>query len=358
MRTNFLGQDGFIWFTGVVEDRSDPKHLGRVRVRCIGYHTQDKTILPTSDLPWASTLLPVTSSGISGVGQTALGLVEGSWVIGFFRDDRYAQEPVILGALPGRPSEIANTTKGFYDPNGIYPRYINEPDTNRLAVNDENNPHLGLELRKATRVTGLATADFDATTAADGSLISASDTDTWDQPAIAYNATYPYNHVYESESGHIREYDDTLNNERIYEAHKSGTSYEIHPNGDLIHIIKGKHYTIQSNDNKVDIDGRSDVTISGRHKLYINRDGLVNNNYDIQVGPNANINIQVDTGSINLITKQGPINVNAGGDYNLKVGGNYTISVAGNTSETIEGNKTSNTTGAVIHRGATIDLNP
>jgi len=358
MRTNFLGQDGFIWFTGVVEDRSDPKHLGRVRVRCIGYHTQDKTILPTSDLPWASTLLPVTSSGISGVGQTALGLVEGSWVIGFFRDDRYAQEPVILGALPGRPSEIANTTKGFYDPNGIYPRYINEPDTNRLAVNDENNPHLGLELRKATRVTGLATADFDATTAADGSLISASDTDTWDQPAIAYNATYPYNHVYESESGHIREYDDTLNNERIYEAHKSGTSYEIHPNGDLIHIIKGKHYTIQSNDNKVDIDGRSDVTISGRHKLYINRDGLVNNNYDIQIGPNANINIQVDTGSINLITKQGPINVNAGGDYNLKVGGNYTISVAGNTSETIEGNKTSNTTGAVIHRGATIDLNP
>jgi len=358
MRTNFLGQDGFIWFTGVVEDRNDPKHLGRVRVRCIGYHTQDKTILPTSDLPWASTLLPVTSSGISGVGQTALGLVEGSWVIGFFRDDRYAQEPVILGALPGRPSEIANTTKGFYDPNGIYPRYINEPDTNRLAVNDENNPHLGLELRKATRVTGLATADFDATTAADGSLISASDTDTWDQPAIAYNATYPYNHVYESESGHIREYDDTLNNERIYEAHKSGTSYEIHPNGDLIHIIKGKHYTIQSNDNKVDIDGRSDVTISGRHKLYINRDGLVNNNYDIQVGPNANINIQVDTGSINLITKQGPINVNAGGDYNLKVGGNYTISVAGNTSETIEGNKTSNTTGAVIHRGATIDLNP
>ena len=358
MRTNFLGQDGFIWFTGVVEDRSDPKHLGRVRVRCIGYHTQDKTILPTSDLPWASTLLPVTSSGISGVGQTALGLVEGSWVIGFFRDDRYAQEPVILGALPGRPSEIANTTKGFYDPNGIYPRYINEPDTNRLAVNDENNPHLGLELRKATRVTGLATADFDATTAADGSLISASDTDTWDQPAIAYNATYPYNHVYESESGHIREYDDTLNNERIYEAHKSGTSYEIHPNGDLIHIIKGKHYTIQSNDNKVDIDGDSDVTISGRHKLYINRDGLINNNYDIQIGPNANINIQVDTGSINLITKQGPINVNAGGDYNLKVGGNYTISVAGNTSETIEGSKTSNTTGAVIHRGATIDLNP
>ena len=38
---NFLGRDGFIWFTGVVEDRDDPDKLGRVRVRCVGYHTND-----------------------------------------------------------------------------------------------------------------------------------------------------------------------------------------------------------------------------------------------------------------------------------------------------------------------------
>ena len=50
--------------------------------------------------------------------------------------------------------------------------------------------------------------------------------------------------------------------------------------------------------------------------------------------------------------------MNAGGDYNLKVGGNYTVEVGGNTTETIEGPKPSNTTGAVIHRGKTIDLNP
>lgn len=356
--SNFLGRDGFTWFVGVVEDRADPQYLGRIRVRCLGYHTDDLNVLPTSDLPWAHPLQPITSSGISGIGQTPLGLLEGSWVIGFFRDGHYAQEPVILGALPGRPSSIADTKKGFNDPNGVYPRYINEPDTNRLAVNNVNNPHLGLELRKATRSTGFATADFDAATAADGSIIAASDTDTWDQPEIAYAAVYPSNHVYESESGHIREFDDTLGAERIYESHKTGTSYEINPNGDLVQIIKGKHYTLSSNDNKVDIDGNSDITISGRHKVYINRDGLTDNHYDIQVGPNANINIQVDTGSINLITKSGPINVNAGGDYNLKVAGNYTVSVLGNTLETIEGNKTSNTTGAVIHRGATIDLNP
>ena len=43
---NFQGQDGFVWFTGVVEDRNDPTKLGRVRVRCVGYHTDNKTARP------------------------------------------------------------------------------------------------------------------------------------------------------------------------------------------------------------------------------------------------------------------------------------------------------------------------
>ena len=37
--TDFMGRDGFTWFTGVVEDRADPLKLGRVRVRQLGYHT-------------------------------------------------------------------------------------------------------------------------------------------------------------------------------------------------------------------------------------------------------------------------------------------------------------------------------
>ena len=353
---NFLGQDGFIWFVGVVEDRADPTFTGRVRVRCLGYHTENKIDLPTTDLPWAMPMLPITSSGISGIGQTPLGLVEGSWVLGFFRDSTYAQEPIIIGSLPGRPSEEAGDT-GFYDPNKIFPRHINEPDTNRLAVNDEDNPHLGLELRKATRITGLATADFDATTAADASAITASDTDTWDQPEIAYATTYPNNHVYESESGHILEFDDTSAAERIHLQHKTGSSIEYNPNGDRVDIIKGAQYVLTSSHNLVNIDGRSDISIGGRHKIYINKDGAADNNYDIQVGPNANINIQVDEGDINLVTKQGKVNVNAAGDYNVKVGGNYTMSVAGNRQIDVEGTTTDNTTGAVQHRGSTIDLN-
>ena len=157
---NFLGRNGFIWFTGVVEDRLDPQYIGRVRVRCIGFHTQDKTKLPTADLPWATCLLPTTAAGISGLGDSPSSLVEGSWVIGYFRDGDTCQEPIVLGSLPGRPSELASTSKGFYDPNGVYPKYKDEVDTNRLAVNlknsdgEELNPHLSLTLRRSTRTTG------------------------------------------------------------------------------------------------------------------------------------------------------------------------------------------------------------
>ena len=67
---NFLGHNGFLWFCGVVEDRQDPQKAGRVKVRALGHHTASLIELPTSDLPWAQLMLPSTSAGISGLGQS------------------------------------------------------------------------------------------------------------------------------------------------------------------------------------------------------------------------------------------------------------------------------------------------
>ena len=50
MSNYFMGLDGFIWFIGVVEDRNDPSKLGRVKVRCLGFHTEDKNDIPTETL--------------------------------------------------------------------------------------------------------------------------------------------------------------------------------------------------------------------------------------------------------------------------------------------------------------------
>ena len=296
---NFLGRNGFLWFVGVVEDRLDPLKVGRVKVRAVGFHTSNKQKLPTSDLPWSQVVLPITSSGISGLGSSPLGLVEGSWVFGYFRDGEDAQEPLIIGSLPGRPSEYGNPNKGFYDPNArendttksVYPREIDEPDVNRLAVNNPDKQHSSLTTRTADRLTNIQGVN-----------------NTWNQPEISYNASYPYNHVYESESGHIMEFDDTTDAKRIHLRHTSGTSIEMTNNGDTIEITKNNRYILVTADNKVYIKGTKDVVIDG--------------------------------------------------DYDLKVNGNYNISVAGNKTETISGTKTSNTTGAVVHRGSTIDLNP
>ena len=140
---NFLGKNNFIWFNGVVEDRQDPQKLGRLRVRCVGIHTDNKDDLPTSDLPWSQLIHPITSSGISGLGSSPGFIVEGTWVFGYFRDGYAMQEPMVIGTLPGKPAELADVNKGFYDPNGVYPKYKDEVDTNRLATNDTANPHLG-----------------------------------------------------------------------------------------------------------------------------------------------------------------------------------------------------------------------
>ena len=166
MNNNFIGMDGFLWFYGVVEDRQDPYMIGRVKVRCFAHHTDNKTTLPTEDLPWAQVILPVTSAGISGIGQTPLGLVEGSHVFGFFRDGEARQEPVVMGSLPGYPTEQANTEKGFYDPNGEYPRYKNAPDTCQLATMIEYNPlqHASItaDLDVFNRFQNVGTAVVDA----------------------------------------------------------------------------------------------------------------------------------------------------------------------------------------------------
>ena len=397
----FIGKNtDFTWFSGVVEDRLDPLYAGRLKVRCLGFHTDNKSELPTEDLPWAMCVLSTASPGISGLGTSPSFLVEGSWVWGYFRDSGH-QEPVIIGSLPGKPKLYGNPDIGFNGPTrrsdediedkaiedystdneddvnyhkSVYPKNINEPDVNRLAVNDLLLEHPSLTKRKADREDPLQgnldipTADFDTVTAADGSNIIASDSDTWSQPTIPYSAVYPYNHVFESEQGHIKEYDDSwefdeYTNEyhyytRIHERHKSGTGYEIDNTGNIVRLVKADSYEIIDGDHYVNIKQDSDITINGRHKIFINKDGFENNHYDIHVGANANINIQVDTGDINMVTKGGRINVNAGGDYNVKVGGNYTLSVDGNKQEDVAGSKTSNTTGAVVHRGATIDLNP
>ena len=83
------------FFIGKVRRNDDPKYMGRVQVRIFGIH--DNLEIADQDLPWAQTLLPVTSPGISGDGENAV-LGRGAMVHGMFLDGQLSQIPLILGS--------------------------------------------------------------------------------------------------------------------------------------------------------------------------------------------------------------------------------------------------------------------
>ena len=329
----FMGLDGFVWFTGVVEDRNDPSQLGRVKVRCLGFHTDNKDDIPTKDLPWAHVMHPVTDPSMQGMGSSPSFLLEGSWVVGFFRDSREKQQPVIMGTLPGYPQEVADTTKGFNDPNGTYPsseithseHSTNESDVNRLARNETDKAH---------SVVAKKDTDYDADTAKDGKTkdvpIANVDT-TWTEPSSAYAATYPKNHVFESESGHIKEIDDTTDNERIHEYHTAGTFYEIDKDGNKSTRVVGSNYEVVAGSNYVNVKGDVNLTIDTNCNTYIKGDW----------------NIQVDGSKTEVVT----------GAVTETYKDTKTETVTGAVSETYSANQTTNITGTLdLDASSEIDM--
>ena len=313
---NFIGRNGFTWFVGVVEDRNDPIKLGRVRVRCFGWHNESKVEIPTDKLPWAMPMNSINSAQTNNIGTSPTGLIEGTWVVGFFLDGDRAQEPVIMGTLATIPSEEPNKEQGFYDPNGKYPMkdFLNEPDVNRLSRNDSEKPHAVIQTKESGRTKQVSVAN--------------EATDKWDEPAYAYAATYPYNHVKETESGHIVEFDDTAGKERIHEYHKSGTFYEVQPDGSKVTRIVANNYMIVAKDNDINIKGNCNLTIDNNCTTYIK------GNWDIQVDGNKT---EVIKGNVSEVYGTNPI-----ADY-------HTTLVTGFRSKTILGLENENVAGAVTH---------
>ena len=294
----FMGMDGFVWFTGVVEDRNDPSKLGRVKVRCLGLHTESKVDIPTEDLPWAHIMQSTNNPSMQGLGNTPTFLVEGTWVVGFFLDAVEKQQPLIMGTLPGIPQAVAYTTKGFNDPNGTYPsekithsnHAIEESDVNRLARNDTDKAHAVVSAKNTAKTSTVPTANSST---------------TWNEPDSAYAAAYPKNHVLETESGHIKEYDDTSGQERIHEYHTKGTFYEIDKDGNKSTRIVGDNYEVVAGSDFVNIKGTANLTIDSNCNTYIK------------------------------------------GNWNIQVDGTKTEVVTGAVTETYKSNQTTNITGTL-----------
>jgi len=427
----FQGRDGFIWWHGVVEDRQDPLYLGRCKVRILGWHTEDKSELPTRNLPWAQVLMPVTSASQTNVGHAPVGPVEGTWVMGFYRDGELAQEPVIMGTIPGIPENFAEQGTGFNDPRldvkvsdlnsidnegsaiagvveqslnsypfppkiiktaggkeavvsaytnkerlsepggSLYPREVDVPTTSKYA-RGRNDSSTKLDSKNiiSSKNSDLGTAVINipamslsdnllplGVTIADGTPFSVTGdrdyltegeylslrqdilrTKNITQPASAYGARYPFNHVYESESGHLIEQDDTPGKERLHWYHRSGTFTEFHPAGMRVdrtqahryNIVTGSYKSIISGEEVKHIAGDSSTEIggnltfvSGAEMRISSKDNIIikSKNENTYIGGK---NIILDATN-KLILNAGTSIIRESGNFTDKVGGDYTI---------------------------------
>ena len=357
---NFMGKDGFIWWQGVVEDRHDPLFLGRCRIRILGWHTKDKSQIPTESLPWAFPIQPITSAAQTGVGTSPTGPVEGTWVVGFFRDGEDGQEPVFFGTLGGIPGaqtnmdlyQDAHLRPGFQDPRNVdapelhaklpikaqkllrygrdatglvydnVPRepknishkkllgaqglaknvskplpanwrvggtpkgvsndppryeivieeqetrspfpdknYLDEPTTPRLARGDFGNFPTTSPLVESTGFFGVIGQKLKWKDVL--GIVKTASGEKWEEPKPYYAAKYPYNHVHQSESGHIIEIDDTPGNERLHRFHRAGTFEEIGPLGQRIMKVANENYHIVLNNSYERVEGTKYISCAG-----------------------------------------------------------------------------------------------
>lgn len=302
---DYLGKMDFVWWHGVVEDIDDPLKIGRCKVRIYGFHTDSKELIPTESLPWATVIQPITSAAISGKGRSPTGILRGSWVVGFFRDGPHAQEPIIMGTVAGYPfpDEYGNykdSELGFYDPSGIYPldSYAGEQDTNRLA-RAENLENTILKVKADSRIPKIPTAI----------------TGEWAEPNSAYGATYPYNHVQETESGHIIEIDDTPSNERLHRYHKAGTFEEIGATGSRVTKIVGDDYEIVIGSKSAVVKGNVVYTNEGKAQFKVGRDFYLEVDGDVRTLVHGNVIMHTKGSFVHKVS----------GSYTLASGGNMTI---------------------------------
>jgi hypothetical protein len=355
-RIEFAGKNGFTWWMGIVEDKQDPLKLGRCRVRCVGWHSDNKMDLPTNMLPWA-----MSSNPVNNIHPYAPR--EGDMVFGFFTDGEKAQNPIMLGVLPGIPLEAPDSTKAFNDSRtpeilAKAPRFpasktyntdgsgiviiekstaelythsdkLDEPTTPRMARNDpETITKTFIQERKDKVVKGVKVVNT-----------------TWDEPLTKYDTLYPYNNVNETESGHHFELDDTFGKERIHLAHRNGSFQEWYPNGDKVEKITRDNFQIVMKDDHIYIMGKCFITVQKDAEIHVQKDAYINVDGDVKVGVGGNYYEHV-AGSYTVISDGDmkingrTINLNNGINGAVRIGDHDDDSESNGPDKMVEGSHT------------------
>lgn len=345
-------------YVGVVEDRHDPEQMGRVRVRVFALHNDDRKVeVPIASLPWSIVLH-------SGSTPTPAGnvhqLKEGTWVLVMFLDKNY-QESVVLGSLPTRFTEQPDYEKGFSDPFGVYPRFLDE--TTLVSRESEWLKHPTYNEREKHRVLDIPIAKRNMTPTV--SSLPSEDRELWEELDLRgeQESQYPYNAVQEFESGIIEEHDSTPSNSRTTKMHRSGTYEEILHDGSRTIKIVGEGYHITLENHNIYIEGNMNLTVGGNVRQYVQGDYIleVDGDYSMTVGGTRQAKVNGD----NLVEVVGTDSTSIAGDLFHRCQGDRRIDITGNDTYNCQGTRSITSNGPtnitasqdVVVKGANIRLN-
>ena len=265
-----------------------------------------------------------------------------------------------MGSLPGYPQDAADKGFGFNDPNGKYPSTIThsnhtlkESDVSRLARGEDGENHKSLQNRRTARLTSIPTATKPNLTGVSTELTSAETRGSFDEPhprGLESTGTstgqYPFNHVHESESGHISEIDDTPGGERLHREHKSGTYEEIVADGTRTVKVIGDDYELVAGSSNIQVKGNINLTCDGTKREFVRGDYIleVAGNYSRKIGKSEQVKIgYLGAGNLEEVilgnhgynisgAVKGAIGTNSelqSRDFDLNVGGNFGTTVGG-----------------------------
>jgi hypothetical protein len=289
-------------------------------------------------------------------------MVEGTHVVGFWKDPKGMQDGLIMGTYGGIPQE-APGEGGFNDPQKVFPKteltdseyilypgfteeyqkapsdFILEPDTNRLSRGPTDFKWKDVDGTIKPTKHAETISEY-ANLSRDINVAMAMDIGYWSQPESGWakGGKYPYNKVEESESGHIFEIDDTRGGERLHWWHRRGTFTEIHEDGSKVVKVANDDYEIILGDKYVHIKG----TNSEAENFTEPRGG--------------NISVTID-GSCNMRVER-DFNLDVNGSMTWNIGGNFTTTIAGFSTHMILGTFTQISVLPNITIAPQIHLNP
>jgi hypothetical protein len=143
------------------------------------------------------------------------------------------------------------------------------------------------------------------------------------EPPMAFKGQYPYVHTYKSESGHVKEVDDTPGQERLLDYHRSGTYQEIASDGRRVVKVVADNFEVIVGDDQVYIQGSGNMYVRGNMNITCLNDVAINVGGRVEI--NATEEFRVKAKSIALESSSGNIDLYSSKSINTRSGANTSI---------------------------------